>query len=202
VELIGVYLAACLLLVAAGVGKALRPDDTARALAAVSPGVPGTPSRPGPRFTRRLVRVGAAAEAGLGLAGLVVLDAGVAGAVALSYAAFAVYVAAARRRGGALTSCGCFGTPDTPATRLHVVADLGLAAAALAVAVAVSLGDGARLAGTTSRTSPYVAGVLGHGPWHGLPLAFAAVACAWTLFHVLSTLPRLQAARHAAAGSG
>ncbi len=33
-------------------------------------------------------------------------------------------VAYARSRGGALASCGCFGTPDTPATLLHVVVDL------------------------------------------------------------------------------
>ncbi len=53
-ELIGPYLAACVLLVAAGVAKALRPADTARAVA-------GTLALP-PTPVRRAVRTGAAAR--------------------------------------------------------------------------------------------------------------------------------------------
>ncbi|HVM65690.1 MAG TPA: MauE/DoxX family redox-associated membrane protein [Acidimicrobiales bacterium] len=189
-ELIGVYLAACLLLAVAGVAKARRPQDTARALAAVSSGAGGR--GPSPGLARQLVRAGALAEALLGLTGLVLAgNRPAAGAVALSFGAFALYVAVIRRGGGALSTCGCFGTPDTPATRLHVVVDLGLAAAALAVAVTPRPAGSAVLVGA----------VLGHQPWHGLPLALSAVVCAWILFHVLSTLPRLQAARAGARGA-
>ena len=39
-----------------------------------------------------------------------------AGLVAVSYGAFAAFVAWLRVRHGALASCGCLGTPDTPAT--------------------------------------------------------------------------------------
>ena len=48
--------------------------------------------------------------------------------VAGSFAGFAVVVAFARHRGGAIASCGCFGTPDTPATLVHVAVNTGLAA--------------------------------------------------------------------------
>ena len=197
-ELIGPYLAGCLLLVGAGLAKVLRPADTARALAAVSAGHGATTRRLGPVGARRVVRLGAAAEAGLGLVGLLVLDSAIAGALALSYGAFAAYVVVARRRGGPLATCGCFGTPDTPATRLHVVVNLGLATAALAVAVAVAV---ARNAGATALTPHVVAGVLRRQPWHGVPLVLAALACAWCLFHVLSTLPRLLAAHQGATGA-
>jgi hypothetical protein len=186
VELIGVYLAACLLLAAAGAAKALHPDDTARALATMMAGAGGAPPPLGLAGSRRLVRAGALAEGLLGLAGLMVASRAVAVAVAASYAAFGAYVAVVRHRGGPLATCGCFGTPDTPATRLHVVVDLGLALAALAVAT------GSTAIGTPRMVAP----MLGHQPWHGVPLVFGAIVCAWICFHVLSTLPRLQAARH------
>ena len=56
--LIGPYLAACALLVAAGWAKAWHPDDTARALAPLLRMPPGT--------ARRLVRLAAAGEALVG----------------------------------------------------------------------------------------------------------------------------------------
>ena len=125
--LLGLYLAACGLLVVAGAAKVARPADTARALRATLP-----------RFPRAAgaVRTAAAAEAGLGVVALVFPVAPLAALVAASYLGFAVVVAVVRRRGGALASCGCFGTPDTPATGLHVLIDLALAASAASVAAA------------------------------------------------------------------
>jgi methylamine utilization protein MauE len=183
VELIGVYLAACLLLVGAGVAKALRPGDTARALVASTTFHRGL--RLGPAAARHGVRTGAVLEALLGVAGLVVLARTLALATAVSYGLFAVYVAIVRGRDGPLASCGCFGTPDTPATNLHVVVDAGLAAAALAVAIGAPAG-----AGRSMST------LLWREPWHGVPLVITAAVGAWVLVHVLSTLPRLQAVRH------
>ena len=82
-ELIGPYLAACLLLAVAGTVKAVRPMDTARAVAAVVP-LPLA-------AVRALVRVGALAEAVIGTAGLVHPSAVTAGAVALSYLGCLLY---------------------------------------------------------------------------------------------------------------
>jgi len=81
-ELIGLYLIAAGLLVAAGVGKAARPDDTARAMVAL---LPGTPSL---RLVRWAVRTGALAEAALGLAAIVFPRPATAALVALSYLCF------------------------------------------------------------------------------------------------------------------
>ena len=184
--LFGPYLAACLLLVAAGGAKALRPDDTARALGALV--------AVGMARMRPWVRVGACAEALLGLGALLVPSAVLAVAVAASFAGFGAFVAYARRRGGALASCGCFASPDTPATRLHVLVDLGLAGSAAVVA--------AGLAASGSPAPRSTLGVLAGQPGHGGPLVLAAVVCAWLVFHVLSTLARAQAARHLVEDSG
>ena len=125
-ELIGLYLIAAGLLVVAGVAKAARPDDTARALAALLPR-----HRRSLRRARWLVR---ARRAGGGRArcrrpGFP--RPATAALVAASYLCFSGVVAYARRRGGPLATCGCFGRPDTPPTALHLVLDLVLAAAAV-----------------------------------------------------------------------
>jgi hypothetical protein len=173
VELIGPYLAACLLLVAAGAAKAARPDDTARAVATVV----GVPLRP----TRAAVRLGAVAEAALGLAALARPSPVTAGLVAASYLGFAVFVAVARARGGPLATCGCFATPDTPATRTHVAVTLGLAASAAAVAAAAPAG--------------WITRVLAAQPWRGVPVALVAVLCAWLAYLAMTRLAELGAAR-------
>jgi uncharacterized protein YjeT (DUF2065 family) len=139
VELIGPYLAACLLLAVAGVGKAMRPADTARAVAAVMPMPLGA--------IRTLVRTGAVVLA----------------------------------RGGPLASCGCFGRPDTPATRLHVIVNIALAASSAAVAATVNPG--------------WLPTILAAQPWHGVPLVLLSLLCAWLSFLVLSRLAELGAVR-------
>jgi len=173
VELIGPYLAACVLLAAAGAAKALRPGDTARAVVATVPLPPAT--------VRALVRIGAAAEAVLGLAACVRPSASSAGLVALSYLGFALFVALVQAQGGPLASCGCFGTPDTPATRLHVVIDLALAASSAAVAATVH--------------AQWLSTLLSRQPWHGVPLVLVSLLCAWLAYLALGRLSDLGAAR-------
>lgn len=180
-ELIGIYLVACALLVVAGAAKAVRPDDSARALDTLIP--------IGVRRMRVVVRTGAVAELALGGVALVLPTPATASLVALSYCAFAVVVACARRRGGAIASCGCFGTPDTPATRLHVVVNTALAASASVVAVTVP-------------TTGSMASILADQPGHGLPLLLAAAVCAWLTLLSVSALARLEGARRLAAASG
>lgn len=177
-SLLAPYLAACALLVAAGAAKAWRPADTARALAAGRVRLTG----------RRLVpavRVAAAVEAALGLGAAADPRPATAAAVAASYTAFAAFVLWQRRRGGALSSCGCFATPDTPATALHAVVDAGLAAAAAAVAA----GPGGALPT-----------LLAAQPARGVPLVATAVVAAGLAYLVLTALPRLQAAAGRAGG--
>ena len=169
----GPYLAACLLLVAAGVAKAARPGDTARALADTVP-LPLAVLAP-------MVRTGAVVEAVVGGAGLVHPGPWTAGLVAASYAAFAAYVTVVLARGGPLASCGCFGTPDTPATRLHVVVDLVLAASSAVVAATVTPG-----------WLPHV--VVGQ-PWHGVPLVLLGALAAGLVYLALGRLAELGAAR-------
>ena len=129
VELIGLYLVAAGLLLGAGVAKAVRPGDTARALGAL-PGLDRVPTR----LLQGATRVGAAAEAVLGFAALAAPGPLTGGLVSASYILFAAVTAIVRVRGGALSSCGCFGRADTPASWLHVVLNLVFAVAAATVA--------------------------------------------------------------------
>jgi hypothetical protein len=172
-ELIGLYLVACALLVVAGTAKAYRPSETAHALAPLIP--------LDEALVRRTVRVGAVVEAALGVAAIVYPHTLLAAAVALSYGAFAAFVAYARARGGAIASCGCFGTPDTPATGTHVVVNLVLCVSAISVAVASPTGS--------------IISILSRQPLHGVPLVVASAAAAWLTFLAVSVLADLQAAR-------
>ncbi len=173
-ELIGPYLAACLLLVAAGAAKAVRPGDTARAVAAVAP-LPLS-------VVRAAVRAGAVAEATLGLVALARPAPVTAWLVAASYLGFAVFVAVVRTRGGPLATCGCFSAPDTPATRTHVAVTSGLACSAAVVAAGAPAG--------------WITHVLVGQPGDGVPVALLAVLCAWLAYLAMTRLARLGAARH------
>ena len=183
-ELIGPYLVACGLLVVAGVAKAVRPDDTARALVLLTGPAPGRTGRrrPGPAAVRGAVRTGAVAEALLGAVALAFPRTGTAAAVAVSYLAFAGFVLLAMVRGGALATCGCFGRPDTPPTVVHVVVDLVLAGSAAAVAA-------------TSPTAGSLLTVLSRQPWHGVPLVLVSVLGTWLAGLVLVRLAALEAVR-------
>jgi hypothetical protein len=175
-ELIGLYLIAAGLLCVAGVAKALRPDDTALAMAALSPG------RPPLRLVRSVVRAGALAEAALGAVAILFPRPAIAALVALSYLVFVAVVTYARWRGGPLATCGCFGRLDTPPTALHLVLNLVLAAAATAVAICGSPGS------TLGQQ-------LVHQPWAGFPLVFASAVGVWLSALALSALAALTAAR-------
>jgi hypothetical protein len=152
------YLAATVLLGAAGMAKTVRPGDTANALRAA-----GLSTRPLPA----LVRVGAGGEAALAVAALVIPGPLTGTLVAAVYAGFAVFIVVALRRGWALSSCGCFGRPDTPPTRAHAVLNVGAAAAAVwwaATWKGGSLGAGHGLGS-----------LVGQEPWHGAPLVLLVV---------------------------
>ncbi len=177
-ELIGLYLIAAGLLCVAGVAKALRPDDTALAMAGLLPG------RPALRLVRSVVRTGALAEAALGAVAILLPRPATAALVALSYLAFFAVVAYARLRGGPLATCGCFGRPDTPPTALHLVIDLALAAVAAVVAV------GAPAQNTLGLQ-------LTHQPWAGFPLLFVSAVGLFLTALALSALGALTAARRA-----
>jgi hypothetical protein len=179
VELIGLYLVAAGLLCVAGVAKAARPDDTARAVAALVPGRTPLP------MVRWVVRLGALAEAALGVVAVLFPRPAIAVLVALSYGGFFSFVAYARWRGGPLATCGCFGRPDTPPTALHLLIDLVLAAAAVVIAA------GAR--GDTTLGSQ-----LAHQPGGGLPLLFVSAVGLWLTALALSSLAALTGARRSA----
>lgn len=121
--LAGPFAACALLLALAGVAKAVRPMPTVRALRSVS--------LPGSVVAVRLLGAG---EAVLAFTALMVAGPVPAALIALSYAAFAGFVLYARTRGGSISSCGCFGKPDSPPTVAHIV--VNVAAALIAAAAA------------------------------------------------------------------
>jgi hypothetical protein len=153
---------ASLLLAAGGAAKLARPDTTAKALSAL--GLPVGPVA---------VRTGAAIELGVGLSALAAGGVVAAAVVSASYAALALFVAAALVRDTPLATCACFGEPDTPPTALHVAVDLALAA-------------GAALAAATGTAQPLVA--------LNLATATGAGVAAYVTFLLLTALPRVTAA--------
>ena len=176
----GLYLIGCALLVLAGVMKAARPDDTARALVRLMPTRLSALSQF--RRMRTTIRIAATLEAGLGVVAAAVPRSVTAALVAASYVVFAGVVAYARSRGGGLASCGCFGTPDTPATLVHAVVDLALAIAATVVA-------------TAAPTDGTIITALGRQPLDGVPLLAVSAVGVWLTYLTLSMLAALEAAR-------
>lgn len=172
-NLLGPYLAACILLVVAGVQKAARPDDTATSLA-ITTAIP-------PRHARLIVRVGASAEAVVGMVAIVHPSTVAATAVAATYVAFTAYVLWLRRTAGTLASCGCFGSPDTVPTSAHVIVNVALSIASASVAAA---SDGSHLPA-----------LLESQPGDGLPLLLTSATCAVLAWGVLSHLARVEGVR-------
>lgn len=178
-ELIGIFFVASGLLVLAGAAKAVRPDDTARALILL---VPGRDSRTPPlKFTRRVVRIVALLEVGLGACALLFPRTVTAVPVALSYTVFVCISVYAKQRGGALSTCGCFGRSDTPSTGPHVVLNVIFAVTAVTLAV----------------QSPHFSSLLSlleYQPWDGMPLLLASGVGIWLAYLALSPLATLEAA--------
>ena len=122
--LAGPFLAISALLAAAGVMKVLRPRYTAGALRISH--LPANES---------LVRLLGVAELAVGIGAIVTGSPYWAMGVGVSYLGFAGFVVFALRSGAPISSCGCFGSPDTPPSVGHVV--LNTMAAVVAVAVAI-----------------------------------------------------------------
>jgi hypothetical protein len=160
----GPFAIATCLLALAGFAKAMQPAATAGALAAL-----GLPHR------RWLVRGGGSAEALLACAALVTGDAKLAILVAVSYAGFALFVAAALYRGTPLSSCGCFGNIDTPPSAMHIALDLLAAGAAIGF-----VADGGAPIGD----------VLANQPMAGVPFALLVVIGVTAAGLTMTALPR------------
>ena len=165
--LAGPFLAAAVLLVAAGGSKLVDPLPLVRALRSARLPAPAG-----------AVRALAGAEVVLGLVALTTGSRAASAGVALSYAAFTGFVLLARHRGGVLASCGCFGKTDTPPTTTHVAVTAALAGVAGVVAV---------------RPLGPVPDLLAGSPLGGLALVVATVAVASTAYLVLAVLPLVRA---------
>src|SRR5689334_14225770 len=109
-------LVASLLLLLAGAPKAADPTLTVGALRSVGLLVPPL-----------VVRLFGAGEAAVGLATLLTGSRPLAALVAVSYAGFSAFLVVALRSGGAVSSCGCVGRPDTPPTGSHLAVTVMLA---------------------------------------------------------------------------
>jgi hypothetical protein len=171
--LAGPFAIATVLLAVGGAAKAVRPRDTAQALAAVGMRFPRV-------FPARVaVRVGGAVEAVIGVAALIVGGPVLCSLVAISYLAFTGFVVVALRTGAPISSCGCFGKVDTPPSVVHVVLDLLFAGVALGAAFAgdVALPD-----------------VLGDQPLLGIPFLLLVVIGCCLVFLAFSSLPKTMAA--------
>ena len=118
------YAAAAVLLGVAGVPKVRDPGDLVRAVRSV--GMP---------LGRGSVRAFAVAEVVVAVAALAVPSRLTAALLGLMYAGFTAFVVAALRRGGVLSSCGCFGKADTPPTRAHALVTGAASVTGLLVAV-------------------------------------------------------------------
>ena len=159
--LVPAFMAACALLVLAGMSKLRSPLPARQALDVLGLRVPAT-----------LIRALGAAELGWGV--LAALRPGplAAGGVAVAYGAFSL-VALLLLRAGPSVDCGCFGQASSVASRAHVA--LNVVACLLAVAVALTHPPG--LQWIASR-APLVAVTLAIGI---VAAAYAAYA-AFTLF--------------------
>jgi hypothetical protein len=165
------FLAAAVLLVAAGVPKVVDPMPLVRALR--SAGLPAG---------RAVVRALAVGEVLVGAAALVAPGRATAALVCFAYLAFTGFVGLALARGGVLASCGCFGKADTPPTRSHLAVTAVLAAAAAALAVAPTSGPVWTADALTRPTTSVLLGfaallaVLAHAVMAVLPIATPAAA--------------------------
>ena len=166
--LAGPFLAAAVLLVAAGGSKLVDPLPLVRALRSARLPAPAG-----------AVRAFAGAEVVLGLVALTTGSRAASAGVALSYAAFTGFVLLARHRGGVLASCGCFGKTDTPPTSTHVVVSTAALAGVAGVVAVRPLGP--------------VPDLLAGSPLGGLALVVATVAVAATAYLVLAVLPLVRA---------
>lgn len=160
--LMPMFTVVCALLVLAGALKVRSPWPAAASLASSGIRVPAA-----------AVRAFGAAEIAVGGVALAHPSPMSAGAVALAYGIFAVFVARLRRRGDDM-DCGCFGSEGTSVTGVHV----GLNATACAAAVAAALSP-----------PPGVAWVLTRTPVVLIPLVCGTAAAALAAYAAFTLLP-------------
>ncbi len=159
------FFVASALLALAGGAKLARPEPTVGALRSI-----GLPAN------RMAAQAFGLVEVLIGSLALILGGALVASFVAVAYLAFAGFIALALRMGGAVASCGCFGSEDSPPTIVHLVLNVIAAAAAV----------GAALGGVGG-----IAEIMGDQPALGLPfLGFVALGT-WFAYLALSLLPTL-----------
>jgi hypothetical protein len=165
--LAGPLAAMAALLAVGGAMKVRQPANTVKALKAA--GLPASEAA---------VRLGAAAELVIGVGTLVIEGPVFPALLALSYAAFTGFVAYALSKHTPLDTCGCFGTPDTPPTGLHLLITASAAGVGAAAAV----------------TDTSVADVIADQPWAGIPFAVVSLLIAYLAYLVIAVLPRTKAA--------
>lgn len=161
----GPAVASAMLLAIGGTSKLLRPANTSHALRGL--GLPAAPLG---------VRLLAVAEIGVAVAALAGGGRTAWLMVAVTYLGLASFVVFARWRGGAVSSCGCFGTPDTPPTMVHVLVTISASALALATAAG-------------HPTGPLLDALSGM-PLLGLPFLFLTGCCVWFAYAAVAVLPR------------
>jgi len=166
-------LAAALLLVGAGAAKLRAPDQVAATLRRAWRAV----RRPG--TSRALARASGAVEVVVGVA---VIASGSRIAAALLGCCYLAFLAIATRllRGGQRTSCGCFGTADSPVGTGHVAVN------AIAIGIAVA---------ALVRPPGRVGGLFADNLLHGVVGLAQAGLLAYLGFLSITALPVLLAAR-------
>lgn len=161
----GPAVASAILLAIGGTSKLLRPATTSHALRGLR--------LPSALFGVRLLAVAEMSIAVGALAGggryAWVLVAG-------AYLGFACFVVLAMSRGGAVSSCGCFGAPDTPPTLVHVLVTISASAVALATAFGQPTGP--------------LLDALPDMPLLGLPFLFVTSCCVWFAYTAVAVLPK------------
>jgi hypothetical protein len=169
--LAGPFYAVCLLLALAGGFKTVRPAPTVGALRAVR--LPGSVA---------LVRVFGAGEVIVGLGAAITGWPPLSALVAVAYAGFAGFVAAALRRGSPIQTCGCFGADDVPPSRIHLAVNVGCCLVAAGAAVT-------RVDGLPT--------MLADQPWAGIPFLVLVAVTVWFLYLLLAVLPTVRPAARA-----
>ena len=156
--------ASAILLAIGGIAKLVRPANTSHALRGLR--LPAAPVG---------VRLLAVAETGVAVGALAGGGRNAWLLVASAYLGFACFVVLAMSRGGAVSSCGSFGAPDTPPTMVHVVVTISASAVAFAAA---------------SHPPGPLLDAMADMPVLGLPVLFVTGCCVWFAYAAVAVLPR------------
>jgi uncharacterized membrane protein YphA (DoxX/SURF4 family) len=160
----GPFLAISVLLAIAGWMKLYRPGFTAGAIRAV--GIPASDV---------IVRVLGAAELGVGIWAAMTGARAAAATVGMFYLGFTVFVVLALRNDSPISSCGCFGSEDTPPNIGHVLLDVSAATVAFWAAL--------------SPPGPWV-GMIGEPMSAIVPFLLFTGATVYLLYAIVNVLPR------------